>query len=68
MSSDIKIDKFLEDIKDARDKIYELNGLIQEQEAMGGKVSQDLLDEKMSWEKRIETNWNEIQKIIGNKR
>lgn len=68
MSSDIRIDKFLEEIKDARDKIYEINGLIQEQETMGEKVSQDLLDEKMSCEKRIETSWDEIQKIVGNKR
>lgn len=68
MSSDIRIDKFLEDIKDSRDKIYEINGLIQEQETMGEKVSQDLLDKKMSCEKRIEISWNEIQKIVGNKR
>lgn len=63
MSSDKRIDDLLDDIKLARDKIYEVNGLIQK---CGGKPTALILT-RNAWQEKIKTDWEMIQKIINGK-
>lgn len=62
MSSDKRIDDLLDDIKLARDKIYEVNGL-----EMWRKAYCTNFNKKCMAGKKIKTDWEMIQKIINGK-